>query len=453
MSSQRQSRDSGGGVALYDPPDGATETERLRDERDFWKHLFEDLTERFPEPVLVVDDEGHVTHWNNEQADIQNTPAEAVVGEVAHDVVGTDDVTETLAEEVVRTEETVNEDRVRSGVNENGEQWHVSAAALPLYDPEGDVVGSFEMVSRVTDLVEQRSAVKDAQEQITTEVDETVGDLLASSERVAENSQFIEETASTQVESLASVRNEVESLSATVEEIASQTDEVDDRASDVADDAAASVGATEEAKTLLADVEDAGRELDRTAAELDDEVAEIDDVVDVIGDIVSQINILALNANIEAARTDGNNDGFAVVADEIKALANQSQQEVDAIEETIGRVTDIVEETTDSVDRTTSGIAAVADRIDTIGDRQEAIREAAEETAVGMTEIAEATDEQAVSAEEVTTMLNDALDSLEEVVAEIGDLAAENDEQATAARDVRERIHAVEADLEDSLDA
>ncbi|MFC6723858.1 PAS domain-containing protein, partial [Halobium palmae] len=212
--------------ALYEPPANVDETERLRHERNFWKHLFEDLVEEFPEPVLVVDDGGSLTHWNAAQEEAMGRGREEVLGKHVYDVIGTESQDETLAETLVRTGDSIREEEVRSGVDPNGEPWHIRAAGQPLRGPDGRVVGAFEYVSWVTELVEQRRRIERVQERISHEVETAVAELLEASRRVADGSGEIDAVAGEQAENLLEVRAEMESLSATVEEIASSADEV-----------------------------------------------------------------------------------------------------------------------------------------------------------------------------------------------------------------------------------
>ena len=68
--------------------DGSNEA--LRAERDFWKHLFDSMIEEFPEAVIVVDNDGSLTHWNPAHEEIANIPAEEVLGRNAYEVLGTE---------------------------------------------------------------------------------------------------------------------------------------------------------------------------------------------------------------------------------------------------------------------------------------------------------------------------------------------------------------------------
>ena len=79
-------------------------------------------------------------------------------------------------------------------------------------------------------------------------------------------------------------------------------------------------------------------------------VAKINELTDDIRDISSRTNLLALNANIEAARAGDAGRGFAVVATEIGALANQTFQTVDGINEIVKDVNEAVHNMTDCIE-------------------------------------------------------------------------------------------------------
>ena len=167
------------------------DAERYRAERDHWRHLFDQLAAEFPEPVIVVDDDGRLTHWNEEQASFVGLPAEQAVGKHAHEVIGTEEVTETLAEEVARTGKTIRETDVRTITNTEGQKGHGRAMGVPLTAPDGSVVGSFEVLYQVTDLVEQRQSMEHVQTQVREELEQTVGSLEAASTQVTENVDVI----------------------------------------------------------------------------------------------------------------------------------------------------------------------------------------------------------------------------------------------------------------------
>lgn len=67
-------------------------------------------------------------------------------------------------------------------------------------------------------------------------------------------------------------------------------------------------------------------------------IHQIEEVSDAIKDIAAQTNLLALNASIEAARAGDAGKGFSVVADEIRQLADQSNLEINKVDNLASRV-------------------------------------------------------------------------------------------------------------------
>ena len=176
--------------------------------------------------------------------------------------------------------------------------------------------------------------------------------------------------------------------------------------------------ATDKAQRINSDVEGLAESADR-----------IGQVVRLLSDIAEQTNLLALNATIEAARAGEAGRGFAVVASEVKALANQTGQATQQIEEQIGdiqtatksAVQDIREitETVEQTHRTASDIASAIEQQDSATQEiSRNVQNAASGTARVSTNIgsvAEATQQTGAAAENVLTAATDLSDRATEL--------------------------------------
>lgn len=422
------------------------EVDRLRRERDFWRNLFDQLVAEFPEPVLIVNDDGIVTHWNDPHVELSGITQDEAIGKQAIDVLGTEGVDETLAEQIARTGETVREDRIRSGNREDGE-WHIRAAGSPLRAPDGDVVGAFEYVAIVTDLVERRRQLEAVQSAISDTVFAAVEDLTAATETTADTNAELEALTDDQVEDLETIHDEMGSLSASVEEVAASAEEVSGQSAAAADLADDSKDATETIVTRVEEIREAAQELAENSKRLDERIEEIDTLVEVIDDIADGTNLLALNANIQAAQFGQEAAGFSVVADEVKELADKSKEEVEMIEGIVREVRTDTNDTLESVQSTIDHVESAIEHAHVVDEKQSEIKSAIDEASQGISQIAAATDDQAVTTEQVATMIDAAVEQTQTVSAEVDTLVDVNEEQAEHIRAVREDVRDLESRL------
>ena len=87
-------------------------------------------------------------------------------------------------------------------------------------------------------------------------------------------------------------------------------------------------------KELICISEESGHAMEEVSKETqrtNESAQEIRKVTEIIAGISNQTNLLALNASIEAARAGENGRGFAVVAEQIRALADQSRESTEHI--------------------------------------------------------------------------------------------------------------------------
>lgn len=92
-------------------------------------------------------------------------------------------------------------------------------------------------------------------------------------------------------------------------------------------------------------------------------VLEIRTATQMISNITSQTNLLALNASIEAARAGEHGKGFAVVAEEIRALAEQSRESAEQINETVNKLINNSRDTVAATEQIFEAFAKQTDKI------------------------------------------------------------------------------------------
>jgi methyl-accepting chemotaxis protein len=408
---------------------GETEDEKLRQERDFWKAMFDKLVDDFPEGVLVTTDNGTLTHWNETLSDHLNIPASEALGNNAYDVIGTENKDETLAETVVRKGEPIQEEDVREVPTTDA---IFQTYGVPLRGPDGSVIGAFEVAPDVSEHVLRQRELEEIQDKVGGTVRSELTDLSESINDIVSFTDEIEAFAEKQTEHMEQAAGEISNQSATIEEIASSAESVSSaaqqantQASDGKKKASTAIDRMEAVREQADDVTDT---LNALTAQAD----EMNEIIEVIDGIAEQTNMLALNASIEAARAGEAGDGFAVVADEIKNLAGDSQQQASEIEGMVHEMISMTEQTEEELNKTTAEIADAIEAVeDSVGALQE-ISEAISETATGAEEVAEATDAHASSSEEVAATVDAAveeLSSLEQQLVELSDTTSSQKHQ------------------------
>ena len=138
-------------------------------------------------------------------------------------------------------------------------------------------------------------------------------------------------------------------------------------------------------KELICISEESGHAMEEVSKETqrtNESAQEIRKVTEIIAGISNQTNLLALNASIEAARAGENGRGFAVVAEQIRALADQSRESTEHINnivngliensdisvETVKKVTDAFEKQDAKIKDTEAILGTLNSELNRVGD-------------------------------------------------------------------------------------
>lgn len=114
---------------------------------------------------------------------------------------------------------------------------------------------------------------------------------------------------------------------------------------------------------------------------------QIGQIISVIDEIAFQTNLLALNAGVEAARAGEAGKGFAVVAQEVRELAQRSAKAAKEIQSLIDNSATAVGEGVRLVNDTGEGLGVIEQLVQAINTHMDSIATAAQEQAVGLTQV------------------------------------------------------------------
>ena len=129
--------------------------------------------DQLPEPALVLNADGVVTHWNTEAAGLTGVDAATAVGTHAQEFADVDDGEELVTATALREGRSVRETEGRSGQRPTGDQWHTHDFAGLLYDHEGNIADSFEaateeIAAMVDEIVTQAERVATRTDDLAT---------------------------------------------------------------------------------------------------------------------------------------------------------------------------------------------------------------------------------------------------------------------------------------------
>ncbi|AFZ74247.1 methyl-accepting chemotaxis protein [Natronobacterium gregoryi] len=299
-----------------------------------------------------------------------------------------------------------------------------------------------EMIAEIDHMIGEVSEFAGAVAAESQDVTAGSQEVRDASERVAESVQEISDGASQQHDALQSAANELSGLSATTEEIAASSSEVVDLGKQTSEAAESGQKAASKAASEMDEIGESSEVAVSEIRDLEAEVAHVDELISQISTIADDTGLLALNANVQAARAEGNSNagrGFSVVAQEVKELAGDTKAAADEVEQRLERIRAQTETSVETVEMTSERIDDAIDQVDDAVEELDQITQYADETNVGIQEIADATDDQAASLEAVSSMVDETATISEETTAEAENVAAAAEEQTSSMANVSDR--------------
>ncbi|WP_312648568.1 methyl-accepting chemotaxis protein [Aminipila sp.] len=242
--------------------------------------------------------------------------------------------------------------------------------------------------------------IKESMMQVSTVFKSTIGQIVETSEKVANGSGEIANASQMLAQGAANQASTTEELTATINELSERVTKNADHAMNASQQVKIVGGTADQSNEQM-------REMITAIAEINEKSAEIGKIIKVIEDIAFQTNILALNAAVEAARAGEAGKGFAVVADEVRNLASKSAEAAKdtthLIEETIKAVengTGIANKTGEMLGQVIEGVSQTVELINEISSASVGQAAALKQTLDGVEQISSVVQTNAATAEE-----------------------------------------------------
>ena len=375
--------------------------------------LSESIVHGVPEPLLVVDLEGHITYANALCLQAAGLPEDSVLKDMREEEVWRFEpgVSPILAECLETRAPIIGVERAMTGAA--GVRHLMVCSAAPRLTSTGECKGAFAIYRDVTERALLLEQLVDAGDRVA-EVHATASQILASSRE--------------QVTTAAEQASTVSQVSSTTAELSGSAAEVADACTSIAASTAELLHTAIEGREILdksvdrlASLQEMTSHASQQLSDLGERTRRIEGIVDLIGKVAAETKLIAFNAAIEAARAGDAGRGFSVVASEVKSLAENVASSSTEIKAMVG---DIRASTSQSI-LTAEGQLKLMEEVGASAGRSSA----------AFREIVTAIEGVATRASEISSASQQQKSAVDMLTLSMGELANTANLSATSARD------------------
>ncbi|RYL95920.1 methyl-accepting chemotaxis protein [Sporolactobacillus sp. THM7-4] len=301
---------------------------------------------------------------------------------------------------------------------------------------------------------------KDELAQLTESINQMVRANKEAFGKISDVSQIISDASQTLVASAEENAASVNEISATVNEIASgasnqskaidenqtalqllvdEIRKIDERSKEVLQGAELMTRTSEGGRKTVRNLHTQSRtsaetttEIIRAVTVLEKHAGNIDQIINVLDRIARKTNLLSLNASIEAAHAGEHGKGFAVVAGEIRKLAQQTNQSLKEVTESVNAMNEETKHAVEQAEKTSKMVQAQEEAVNETNTAFEQINETIAANVRGIHLIADAIRKTDAHIESISQGSQTVASTSEETAASTEEVSASVEEQTAA---------------------